>query len=200
MPSGASLNPGGGHSQVFSVAYHQFDGRDSHSSVTSIYPPPPDQVPRAPYLQHQQLTALNLLMEQQQVVNEGPQGMEGNNMGGQITSSLQNPNQIQQQPLPANAPPPGQGPVPFGGTRPVQSKQWHGLRDAGERDLMINKIVNLLQQRRPNAPDEWHQKLPQMAKRLEEALYNNANSLEEYNETATLKARLLVLLIENLQM
>ena len=65
---------------------------------------------------------------------------------------------------------------------------------------MINKIVNLLQQRRPNAPDEWHQKLPQMAKRLEEALYNNANSLEEYNETATLKARLLVLLIENLQM
>eukprot|EP01042_Synura_sphagnicola_P000517 gene517-550_t len=162
--------------QFFSEAYHQFAGHDSHSSGTSMYPPPPDQIPQAPHLQHQQLTALNLLIKQLHMGNEGPPGMEGNNMGGHMTSGLQNPNQIQQQPLAANAPPPGQGSVQFGGTRPVQSKPWHGLRYSAERDLMINKIVNLLQQRRPNAPDEWHQKLPQMAKRLEEALYNNAKS------------------------
>lgn len=55
---------------------------------------------------------------------------------------------------------------------------------------MIHRIVQLLQQRRPNANQDWHQKLPQMAKRLEDALYNNANSYEEYNDIQTLKGRL----------
>ena len=37
---------------------------------------------------------------------------------------------------------------------------------------------------------DWQQKLPQMAKRLEEALYSNAGSMDEYQDLTTLKARL----------
>jgi len=55
---------------------------------------------------------------------------------------------------------------------------------------MIARIVQLLQQRKPNAPNEWLKKLPQMAKRLEESLYRSAKSFEEYNDTSTLKQRL----------
>jgi E1A/CREB-binding protein len=55
---------------------------------------------------------------------------------------------------------------------------------------MIKSIVQLLQQRRPNASADWHQKLPTMAKRLEEALYRNAASFDEYFDAATLKSRL----------
>lgn len=55
---------------------------------------------------------------------------------------------------------------------------------------MIAKIVHLLQQRKPNAPQEWLKKLPQMAKRLEESLYRSAKSFEQYNDATTLKHRL----------
>jgi len=36
--------------------------------------------------------------------------------------------------------------------------------------------ARLLQARKPNAPVEWMQKLPQMARRLEESLFRSANS------------------------
>jgi len=55
---------------------------------------------------------------------------------------------------------------------------------------MIAKIVQLLRQRKPNAPQEWLDKLPQMAKRLEESLYRSAGSFDEYNDIGTLKQRL----------
>lgn len=55
---------------------------------------------------------------------------------------------------------------------------------------MIAKIVHMLQQRKPNAPQEWLKKLPQMAKRLEESLYRSATSFAEYNDANTLKQRL----------
>lgn len=55
---------------------------------------------------------------------------------------------------------------------------------------MIAKIVHLLQQRKPNAPQEWLKKLPQMAKRLEESLYRSAKSFADYNDASTLKHRL----------
>lgn len=55
---------------------------------------------------------------------------------------------------------------------------------------MIAKIVHLLQQRKPNAPQEWLKKLPQMAKRLEESLYRSAKSFVDYNDANTLKHRL----------
>ena len=36
--------------------------------------------------------------------------------------------------------------------------------------------ARLLQARKPNAPVEWMQKLPQMARRLEESLFRSAQS------------------------
>jgi len=67
---------------------------------------------------------------------------------------------------------------------------WQSDKDYQERRKMIAKIVHLLQQRKPNAPQEWLKKLPQMAKRLEESLYRSAKSFEEYNDASTLKQRL----------
>jgi len=55
---------------------------------------------------------------------------------------------------------------------------------------MITNIARLLQARKPNAPVEWMQKLPQMARRLEESLFRSAQSFEEYRDTQTLKKRL----------
>ena len=55
---------------------------------------------------------------------------------------------------------------------------------------MITKIISLLQQRKPNAPKEWINKLPDMARRLEDSLYRMAPSRDEYNNFQTLKHRL----------
>lgn len=45
-------------------------------------------------------------------------------------------------------------------------------------DFFIIKLFSarLLQARKPNAPVEWMQKLPQMARRLEESLFRSAVS------------------------
>jgi E1A/CREB-binding protein len=71
-------------------------------------------------------------------------------------------------------------------------KSWHDNSETmlGIRQAMCNTIVQLLQQKRPNANAEWRDKLPQMAKRLEDALYLNANNVVEYNDQTTLKTRL----------
>ena len=50
--------------------------------------------------------------------------------------------------------------------------------------------MQLLKQRRPNAPLEWHEKLPLMAKQLEGSLYYEAPSFEFYSDTSTLNKRL----------
>lgn len=47
-----------------------------------------------------------------------------------------------------------------------------------------------LKKRKVHANKEWIEKLPVMAKRLEEALYRQAASKEEYQDLATLKVRL----------
>jgi E1A/CREB-binding protein len=60
---------------------------------------------------------------------------------------------------------------------------------------MITNIARLLQARKPNAPAEWMQKLPQMARRLEESLFRSALSFDEYRDTQTLKKRLQALAI-----
>merc|ERR1712238_57807 len=67
---------------------------------------------------------------------------------------------------------------------------WQSDQDYNERRKMIAKIVHLLKQRKPNAPQDWLKKLPQMAKRLEESLYRSAKSFDEYNDASTLKQRL----------
>ena len=60
---------------------------------------------------------------------------------------------------------------------------------------MITEIARRLLARRPNASAEWLQKLPQMARRLEESLLRAAASLEEYLDRSTLRKRLQVLAI-----
>jgi len=82
----------------------------------------------------------------------------------------------------------GQG----GGHLPHQGLNggWQSDKDVNERRKMIAKIVQLLRQRKPNAPQEWLNKLPQMAKRLEESLYRAAPSFEAYKDVNTLKQRL----------
>ena len=58
---------------------------------------------------------------------------------------------------------------------------------------MITKIVSLLQQRKPNAPQRWVNILPQMARRLEDSLYRNALSIKQYSDSTTLNHRVLQL-------
>ena len=55
---------------------------------------------------------------------------------------------------------------------------------------MITSIAQLLIARKPNPPAEWLQKLPQMARRLEESLFRSAASFEEYRDRLTLLRRL----------
>ena len=54
----------------------------------------------------------------------------------------------------------------------------------------MQHIVELLKLRRPNDNGNWQEKLPQMAKRLDDALYFSASSKAEYVDRHTLKNRL----------
>jgi len=67
---------------------------------------------------------------------------------------------------------------------------WQTESDLDDRRQMIHEIIQLLQFKRPDAPQEWLRKLPYMARRLEESLYRTATSRDEYNNHATLKQRL----------
>jgi len=61
--------------------------------------------------------------------------------------------------------------------RPSPCPMWYAQElHLQERRKMITNIARLLQARKPNAPVEWMQKLPQMARRLEESLFRSANS------------------------
>jgi E1A/CREB-binding protein len=72
-------------------------------------------------------------------------------------------------------------------------KPWHSESHAQAKRDMNTQIIELLRLRRPNATSDWQQKLPQMAKRLEEALYSDAASFQEYSDRSTLKGRLQLL-------
>ena len=71
-------------------------------------------------------------------------------------------------------------------------KPWHNAEaDAETRQLITNKIIALLQARKTTASsNDWLLKLPQMAKKLEEALYFGASSSADYGDQRTLKHRL----------
>ncbi|KAL9183138.1 hypothetical protein ACHAXT_004925 [Thalassiosira profunda] len=108
-------------------------------------------------------------------------------------------------PVAANGQPPAMGQPGARPPQPMQHPQlqqqqarapqplnggWQSDKDVEDRRKMIAKIVQLLRQRKPNAPQEWLNKLPQMAKRLEESLYRSAPSFVAYNDISTLKQRL----------
>lgn len=67
---------------------------------------------------------------------------------------------------------------------------WQSNDDIPSRKEILGKIVTYLQQRKPQARPEWIQKVPLMAKRLEDSLYRTARSFEEYKDHTTLRARL----------
>jgi peptide subunit release factor 1 (eRF1) len=71
-------------------------------------------------------------------------------------------------------------------------KQWHTFSSdhSTVKMAMVKKIIELLKTRRPNATEDWHHKLPHMARRLEDALYHDANSYEEYADFDSLLNRL----------
>ena len=79
---------------------------------------------------------------------------------------------------------------PSNGGNKQHRKAWHTAEDQSTRNSMIERIVGLLQQRRPNATPDWQEKLPHMAKRLENELYMQAETLAEYSDPYTLKNRL----------
>ena len=60
---------------------------------------------------------------------------------------------------------------------------------------MITNIARLLQARKPNATADWMQRLPLMARRMEESLFRAATSFEEYRDRSTLTKRLQALAI-----
>ena len=69
--------------------------------------------------------------------------------------------------------------------------QWQNpKRDHETRRSMIARIIYLLQNRKPDASETWIQKLPNMARRLEDKLYHYATSEAEYKNPDTLKQRL----------
>eukprot|EP01036_Dinobryon_divergens_P035660 gene35660-46255_t len=72
-----------------------------------------------------------------------------------------------------------------------QPKEWHHPTDyANARKLISEAINKILKNRRPHASKNWHEKLPYMVKRLEDSLYHDANTLDEYTDQNTLKGRL----------
>lgn len=81
-------------------------------------------------------------------------------------------------------------------SRSQPPKLWHSQEHQHERSSISETIVNLLRSRRPNAAENWTEKLPQMAKKLEDALYHEAESFEEYRDRNTLKNRLQKLAIQ----
>ena len=70
------------------------------------------------------------------------------------------------------------------------AKAWHSHEHSQARTQMVEEIIKLLKNRRPNATDDWHEKLPHMAKRLEDALYHDANTFDDYSDKESLKVRL----------
>lgn len=66
---------------------------------------------------------------------------------------------------------------------------WQSNADLPDRKRIIISIVKLVERMRPDA-SKMSQKLPLMAKRLEEYLYRAASTKEEYMDSSTLKKRL----------
>lgn len=74
--------------------------------------------------------------------------------------------------------------------RSTMPKGWHNPDHSSVRESMAEEIVKLLKSRKPNAGENWQEKLPHMAKRLEDALYFDAPSYEDYADKTSLKHRL----------
>lgn len=75
-------------------------------------------------------------------------------------------------------------------------RPWHNPSHEPAREAMMRQIIVMLQSRKPDANNDWKQKLPQMARRLESSLYSDAENFDQYNDTSTLKVRLQKLAVQ----
>lgn len=91
---------------------------------------------------------------------------------------------------------------PRTGTQPLPTprlpKPWHAATEEimQARESIKNFIAELLISRRQNATPDWTEKLPTMASRLEDSLYYQAPTFEEYSDRSTLKYRLQALAMQ----
>ncbi|KAJ7544850.1 hypothetical protein O6H91_09G096200 [Diphasiastrum complanatum] len=69
-------------------------------------------------------------------------------------------------------------------------KTWQTDADVSVRRIILENIYRIFQKRKPQVTPEWQQKLPDFVKRVEEQLYRDASSKEEYNDLKTLEQRL----------
>eukprot|EP00526_Cylindrotheca_closterium_P022372 CAMPEP_0113638364 /NCGR_PEP_ID=MMETSP0017_2-20120614/20093_1 /TAXON_ID=2856 /ORGANISM="Cylindrotheca closterium" /LENGTH=186 /DNA_ID=CAMNT_0000549459 /DNA_START=146 /DNA_END=707 /DNA_ORIENTATION=+ /assembly_acc=CAM_ASM_000147 len=67
---------------------------------------------------------------------------------------------------------------------------WRSESDMAERKIILKEIVRSVHRRRPNAPETLKKQLPMMVKKMEEALYKSAPSMEFYADLSTLEHRL----------
>lgn len=73
----------------------------------------------------------------------------------------------------------------------VNSEKWQNpSADQDARKRIIQDIVGLIKGRKPGPSKEWLAKLPDMARRLEDKLYRQAESFSIYQDPTTLAARL----------
>ena len=144
-------------------------------------------------MQNPQMGGINPNMNQQ---GQGKHFLPTQGQHQQIQQQMYQQQQMQQHqrgvPNGQQAQGQSQQQMTLSGARAVR-KPWHTQEDAATRNSMIERIVGLLQQRRPNATSDWQEKLPHMAKRLENELYQQAESVGEYSDPSTLKNRLQLL-------
>jgi len=67
---------------------------------------------------------------------------------------------------------------------------WQSPNDMNERQKMIGEIVSLVRTIKPDSQQEWFNKIPRMARWLEEPLYRSATSFRAYKDLSTIKQRL----------
>jgi len=69
-------------------------------------------------------------------------------------------------------------------------EEWQSPNDMNERQKMISEIVSLIRTIKPDSQQEWFNKIPRMARWLEEPLYRSAASFQAYKDLSTIKKRL----------
>ena len=74
-------------------------------------------------------------------------------------------------------------------------KAWHSMKHTSRRASMIEPIIACLKQTHGGIP-ELIEKIPRMAKRMENELYMQAKSLAEYSDPVTLRNRLLKVIVD----
>ncbi|RHY85219.1 hypothetical protein DYB37_009233 [Aphanomyces astaci] len=139
--------------------------------------------------QHQMMQQQQYLQfMQQNMINMNNNQQGGNNSNpGTSTSN----NNMMANPTPqATPPPPAATPSASSGATTNAGGSWRSPSDDPQRKDVIGRIIRFLQMQKPNAPPDWIRRLPQMARKLEEALYRKASSKPEYNDMNTLQQRL----------